>query len=483
MMADSEGLDAGQLATVLRDLRLSRSDAELKMAVDKIAADGPCDAITRACQEVDLAQSSHGTLATDVQLLIRGADLVAPADADRHARWALAALAAEEGLPKSTYSNVWMRRELVVLVRVLWRQLERELRRDVIRFLRDLPTVTDQSVAEALADLARRVPPEEWEESDLRRLKERVAVIDEDERDHEAIINGWRSVLLAGGDEQTRQDLMLEASQGSYDAVLAIGPFTELSPEAVRGFISSLRQAIAQHRQDAQTGTGNIGPDDGGTLLRLNVFFPDSADWEPVKWILDGPALPYHQVQLLETLEVLAHKLTDAERHMLIDSVRRLAAETTEAHPFLGIESVDRAAIKALHQLENPLGDCQTLANRLAGDQSARSSVADAIGRTGGEEHLQALISLSVDHDSKVRAATAEACVNWMLRGIATEMAKATLERLLDEGGRRISMHALRPIMEDHAQTIAWLIDRLESSPSSIVRSRVQELRRSANER
>jgi len=86
----------------------------------------------------------------------------------------------------------------------------------------------------------------------------RGSLVDENERDHDNLINGWRSVLLRGGDERTRQDLMLEASQGSYDALLAIGSVTELSPEAVGGFIGSLHQTIAQQLEDAPSKTGSM---------------------------------------------------------------------------------------------------------------------------------------------------------------------------------------------------------------------------------
>ena len=91
MTTDLDSLDVDHVATVLRDLRLSGSTDELKLAVDKLEADGPCGAVTQACAEVGLAQSTSGTFAADVQLLISGADLVAPADADRHVAWTLAA--------------------------------------------------------------------------------------------------------------------------------------------------------------------------------------------------------------------------------------------------------------------------------------------------------------------------------------------------------------------------------------------------------
>ena len=149
-------------------------------------------------------------------------------------------LADPEELPQATYSSLWMRGELVDLVRLLWHQLSRRVRQDVVSFLVGLPRVADQTVAEALAHLARRVPATEWGDADLSRLKERVALASvDDQSDHEALINGWRSVLLGGDDHQTRDHLMLAAGQGSYDALLAIGRLTELSSDAVRGLVAT----------------------------------------------------------------------------------------------------------------------------------------------------------------------------------------------------------------------------------------------------
>lgn len=477
-------------AVLLSDLCRAGDSRVLRLAATKLADDGPCDALTIACADLDLGRSAWTSRDAAIELASLGSDLMVDADAERHARWALAALQDPERIPPATQPAWVAVRELIGLVASLWERLPDDLQGDIRAHLAALAPVPDQLTAERYTDLVRKTDPKLWSGEHLDEVRARLSLGDNPGDlkkretttfgDHWMLGGAWQWLLAAAGDGHQNQRMLAAAATGAEDAILAIGNYAGLPEDVARGIIGHFGDELRSRREDATYKRGaSFGLVHGGrALVQMNVAYPQLADWDPIVGILEGPALGYDQTVVLNQLPWTTPPLTRDIRDRLVPHVAALA----DRHPVerLSMNEVGYdpdAARRALFALQDPLQDDQVLASRLAAGGDGRRFVARAVGFFGAESHTALLCSLAGDTDPRVRQQVAGACVRWLFRDVSPVVAGVVLDALLGESGTRNAFAALRAVPDstDLGRGEAFL-SRLAEHPSTSVRSRAQEL-------
>jgi len=145
------------------------------------------------------------------------------------------------------------------------------------KFLIEMPYRANQLIAEKFARLVHTMGSSGWTEHQIggvqRRLAAMEAEVDEPgsdalphgqsertaERDEQALADAWRWLLSEAGDETRKQQLLLEAAEGSREALLTIGNLDGLAADVAARIIGHLSRALAVQREEAAKGRAEIG--------------------------------------------------------------------------------------------------------------------------------------------------------------------------------------------------------------------------------
>lgn len=178
-------------------------------------------------------------MASDIQLVSTGADLLSDSDAERHAAWSLAVLQEPGRIQPLTQSVPWTYRYVVEMLRSLWPRLGPRVTDATRSFLTEMPYRANQLIAEEFARLVRTIGSRGWTEHQISGIRGRIAAIEGmDEtgsdspdgqsestagHDQQSLADAWRWLLSEAGDEARKQQPLREAADGSPEALLAIG--------------------------------------------------------------------------------------------------------------------------------------------------------------------------------------------------------------------------------------------------------------------
>jgi hypothetical protein len=479
---------ADDYAATLRALRLSGDTKSLKLVVDKIQMDGPLEALTAACTDLDLSRSTWTSREADLELAQAAAEFMTDETAERHATWAFHELL-EPSTPflPAHLPRFAVVRDLLRLLTSLWPNLHGQLCAAVRGHLVAMPAVDDFITAERYADLVRQMDVASWSTTELTAIRARLTRDPSDGReepaddsgigDHKTLAGAWRW-LLAEVEPADREQLMAEASHGSWDAILAINNLARFPNEIAARIIEHLRTELSARANAAAAGSGAAfgGPHPGQTLVQMNVLYPHLADWEPITRIIEGPAHPLDQIYVLNKIAALADNIPAATASTLATAASKLAGQPAPDR----FEQLDpRAAAKGVvYALQDPLAKEELLEQRLADREDGRRSVARAVGINGSASDAPILAALAGDADRRVRAEVTSACIRWLMRGVGISVADRLVAQALDEDGARHAYAALRPMPHDRdLPELHHLLLRLESHPSAAVRCHAAELR------
>ena len=308
---------------------MAGDDKAIELAVRQLAVDGPATAITLAAADVDLNQSTHTTGKTDLLLMQHGGDLLDPATAERTVGWLLATLREPSAfLPRTTPSYLVALQLIDTLAGVV-PAAPPEAQEAVIQFLVELPAQSDQAHATSWARVADALPPDSWEKEAIQQLASRS----EDHWSLQIVIQE----LAARYDPDVRAALLAEAEGGSLDALGALHTTDGLSAEAITRLIQQLSEQVTQQVSEAHAGRyEGGGPDVGRTLVILNAWHPEQANWEPIFTLLPDPAVaPDHKHGTLQALAAMASQLPEDARARVAPIARSLAESSPSAIPAL----------------------------------------------------------------------------------------------------------------------------------------------------
>jgi hypothetical protein len=304
-------------------------------------------------------------------------------------------------------------------------------------FLVGMPYLADQLLADRFARVVRTMGSKGWTEHQIIGVRKRLAATEAavlgpgsdafpdgksestPEHDEQSLANAWRWLLSEAGDETRKQQLLRDAAEGSREALLTIGDVKGLPTDVAARIIGELGRALAAQREEAAEGRAEIRtPDEGSTLLKMNLTYPGMADWQPIVDLLKGPAFPVQQAETIWTLTKTAEEIPPSVIAALVPQLRKIAGQPSDEHfsfDGMGNRELARHAVDTLQpELSNP----PEIARRLSHGREAKQTLARTLGAVGEKSHLLLLASLAGDSQSMVRAAAAWAATRWVVRGI-----------------------------------------------------------------
>ena len=281
-------------------LRMAGDDKAIKLAVRQLAVDGPAAAITLAAADVDLNQSTHTTGQTDLLLMQHGGDLLDPATVERTVGWLLATLRGPSAFLSRTTPSYLVALQLIDTLAGVVPAAPLEVQKAVIQYLVELPAQSDQAYATSWARVADALSPNSWGKEAIQRLASRS--------DDHWSLQRMIHELAARYDPDVQATLLAEAEAGSLDALGALHTTDGLSEDAITRLIEQLSDQVSQQVREAHAGSYGLGgPDVGRTLVILNVWHPEQANWAPVFTLLPDPAVaPDHKHGALQVLAAMA---------------------------------------------------------------------------------------------------------------------------------------------------------------------------------
>jgi hypothetical protein len=444
--------DSAEARRGLAALRLAGNEAALKLAVQRLASDGPATAVTLAAAEVRLDFSTRTTGSADLALLQQGGDLLDEVTADRSVTWLLAALSDPSRFIARTTPSYLLIPRLVDTLAALVLAASPNRRRAVIDRLIVLPAQTDQFLAMSWARVVHALPGETWDE-------ETGLAIGQDVDGHDGALR-WRLLAVtAQYDPAVRALLVEEARTGSLDALGALGDVRSVSSEAVGPLIELLAERANAKVRDARAGSFGMGGHDVGyALALLNLYHQANANWDALLELLDDRAVAGNDKRgALQVLAALEQHLPDHVRPRL--ETISMAVAGQPLLPCAALFGDERDATGAAADLAAALGvlDDDSGANRLlellAGDADHRRWAARLARRLARPEDVGVLVVLARDPEPEVRAAAAAGLAFLVGAGRGGALAVNGLQRCLRDPGTLVAASIAATLAEVAAST------------------------------
>jgi hypothetical protein len=384
----------------------------------------------------------------------------------------LNALADLEGVAQRFQTRFFLQESLVDLLAALVPAMSTTFCLEVVRHIVTLPPQTDQLVAQAYARAIENMDDIFWQESDLAQL----ALRDGDNW----VLQGSIKGLLSRHDGAARSLLLDEIRDGSLHALANFGDVTDIPPDVAFAFVqkagNTLREQTAQARQGS---FGFGGPDVGKALTIVNMWHPDSADWDPIIEMLEERAcLPQ---QVAGTLQVIASSpelFPQAKVATLVAAVKplTLARQAQFSFPWFQ-QNVQGEATAVLDVLQPGTVPDEKLNDLISGAGDQRKSAVRIVIRRRDPKALFFLASLLRDEDPSVKVSAAQGLALWIEQGVASEEASLLLRRYLSEPGTRLARGVASVIARStEPARFSSVVDLLRNHDSAAVRRYVSEI-------
>lgn len=457
---------AEQARSGLEALRLAGDADALKLAVPRLANDGPATAVTLAAAGVRLDVSTRTTGPADLTLLESGGDLIDEDTADRSVAWLLDSIADPSAFVARTDPAYLVITRLVDALAAVSPAAPSSARDKVVGHVLSLPSQDDQLVATSWGRVVLRIPEEVWDSETAFRAMQ------SSDRHHATL----RFALLQVASRQNataREQLLEQARGGSFRALEALGDVTKLPGDVVTSLMDRLVEQVKQQVEDARRGKfGGGGHRIGHSLALLNTWHLDLARWEPLFRLLEDEAvIGSNKAGALNVLFALAERLPEDVRQRLIAVALRVAAQPSRRLPFFDDDAAGSAA--ALSAVLEPEKAGLRLAELLMGSADDRRLAAAVAFRSGRPEGAGILVTLSQDQECAVRAEAAAGLARLVAAEQGGPLAGYTLERCLKDPGRRIAANIASAIAStpDHSAAAAAALAQLRSHVSAHVRA------------
>jgi hypothetical protein len=252
-----------------------------------------------------------------------------------------------------------------------------------------------------------------------------------------------------------------------------------LSEDAITRLIEQLAEQVTQQVSEAHAGRYGLGgPDVGRTLVILNAWHPEQANWEPIFTLLPDPAVaPDHKQGALQALANLASRLPEDVRARVAPIARSLAASSASAVPALfgSHHSINGVAahLAATVGAYDEEGTSEQLLKLLAGTSTERLWVVGIAGRARTPEHIGLLAGLCQAPEPDIRANAGATLASIVADGNGGTLAAAGLRRCLADPGTRVPQLIAKTLAGAPSLVPAAQAARaqLRDHPSALVRS------------
>jgi hypothetical protein len=154
--------DHRQLVIALDLLRISGADKVARATAKKLVEEGPIEPLAQVANAFDLTAATRTSLAASVRLIAGSADVLSPAAADRHARWALKLLRDPGDFEERLRPHFIVADELIGLLRRLSASVSPEVDHEIREHIASLPPIADDLAANRYARLVGHLIDEGW---------------------------------------------------------------------------------------------------------------------------------------------------------------------------------------------------------------------------------------------------------------------------------------------------------------------------------
>ncbi len=454
-------------------LVLSGATKDVRRVASRFRSRGPASPLVVNASKVDLSDCTRSSLEASIALVEMAGDLLPPEISDKHAAFALEALAGTSETVQRLRPKFFVGESLLKMLASLWFGLSPSATRDVMNHILRLPAITDQLVAGGYAHLLRRIPNEVWTDEELRQLADRPAG---DEGDNFELTRAIER-LRASRSPEYRASLLERIANGDLDALSSYGNVTELPASVAGQAIVAIAGRVEAQTESARKGTYGFGGHDVlHALILLDTWHPAVADWATVCGALTEPKMSEeHLVESLKLLATLAAHIEEPVRLTLrrpLENVRdrtefpRAFAASSDGTAITGLARV------ALASLFPGSIDTKSLVTLVQGDPGDRAAVASILAARGKESSLLTLAALSKDEDCSVRAAAARGLARWVVNGTARDESLALLRALLAESGIALGFAVAEALpIDECGDGLHHLAELLADHPSATVRA------------
>lgn len=421
----------------LNTLRLAGDEKALRLAVERLAADGPSAAVTLACTYVKLDAATRTTAPTGLTLFERGGDLLDETTATETATWLLSVIEDPTAFITRTTPSYLLATRLLDTLAAVIPATSSTAHDAVIGCLVSVPDQQDQVVATSWARVVRALPKHAWSDENRTGVAGRADA-------HNPVLRTALLEISADRDPGIRTLLLDEAKAGSLDMLAALGDVRDLPVDVVVGAVASLAKQADRIVADAHSGSQGFGGWDVGRVLALiDAWHPGSADWDALLRLLRDEAVGAGDKRgALQVLASLADRLPEEVRADLKPIALAIADPSAPviASPF----DRETDAVGAATDLAAALGTWEdtsvsgSLVHLLAGDAYHRRWAAQVARRLGRPEGAGVLVTLANDDDPGVRASAAAGLASLVAAEEGGEMAAEGLEHCLRDPGTRV---------------------------------------------
>lgn len=472
MLADS----SDRAASALNLLRIAGHTKELTLAVDRMLERGPTDALDNALIQVDLERSTRDSMRSDLELLGLAGPLLSPEVADNTITWLLNELRDPMVRAQSLGLRFFYMEQLVTALARVYIASSVTTQATVRKHVAELPTIDDQLTAHNYASLLARIERQDWTDKQIAAMGAR------DVGDNFELRDALDDVI-ASRDPSFRSALEDRIKDGDSRALSSWGDVRDLSAGVAAGMMIRTAEAVRQQVVGARSGMHGFGGDSPlRTLVLLNIWYPDGADWAPViEAVTEINSGPNDLAPGLDLMESHADRVPADVKEQLRTPLQRLSSTTTSS-PFAGLsfgksEVRGEAALLLVAFFPNELPEAQLL-ELLRGTPAQRAAAVRLIGDRHRVDDLPLFAVLATSDDAEVKAAVAAALSKWVALGLGGEAPLDLVRAIVSESGVRLAARVTSSVaQQERSKGAEELLELMENHRSAVVRGHVRVIR------
>ncbi len=421
-------------AGLLTDLRLAGDVDNVERCAEKLLMAGPEDAVRRACESVNLLNSTHTTGRSDLELVGAAAEVLEQEEADVYVREAVDILKDQQRYAKRVKPTFLIHTYVLQMLQALLSDsaVSQAGRRVFIDFFLSLPTITDQSFANPLVRVLKAIPEDDWTTDDLERMRLR-------ENDNWELKDALVGIT-AVADDDAREELLDALRQGRTRMLPSVPDVRSIPHDVAEAQITVLSESVRREVEEARAGT--FYRHDGRTLAMLNIWHPEVADWTPIYELFDELRVaPSSLISLATLIRDASMQIGQEIRDQLLPLLELVLDRTPiDFGPWQeGSEQLRTIIREAIDALAPGTVNDRALWSLIGGNSEERSAAARIVGRRRDVSRIDILACLSHDEASIVRASAAQWIARWLENDGVAERCNSLLEDLATAPGTLIS--------------------------------------------
>ena len=437
--------DTNKLVYALNLLRIAGAENELKLAASHFLRFGPIEPLVQVVNELSLDDSTRISLQCDFALIEKCAPILDASSADKYALWLLR----EIENPSKTYAfgsyHYWYVSEAIEVLAKIYKACSSEVMVKIHDHLIMMPGVEgDLLLACAYSILVDSIVEDDinkgkvWDSGKLAKLAARGDV-------DKTVLKNAIERLVSIHDLESREGLLERIEAGDINALVSWGNLTDLPKPAVQGMLSNLSNQIDDIIKNAHSCEyKTVGFNRLSVLIKLNIWHPDCANWQPcLKMLHDQCVSPkdfalgievmiynYQKIPI-DIADEMKKPLTRLAEHGLMYD--KLPLSSSFSPDIRGPASV---LLGLLFPEDVPMAK---ITQMLRGDVNLVRAAVELLAQRKEESSLLLFSTLS-QHDSyEVQKAVASALVKWILEGFISDESFALLKEIVVDASVRLT--------------------------------------------